>query len=128
MKKAIGLKLDIEIIDMVNEIAKQKNWSKNSVVEEAIKQFFYKNQDNSKTTKSKTISKIGDKHFKFIFEEVLEFGEAGEVSIAVSKVYADEDIKYQEFDYKKGDLVLDSEKESWMKSIFKYQNIDVIPD
>lgn len=131
MARAISWKLDESTLGMIDELAALKNWSKATVIREAIKLLYDENIKKDDLEKGRI--KIDNKYFKILSFTTVEIGEHGDMGIGIDKIIADEDIEYKEFKYAKGDLIYDNdsleEKYSNInKTILQYQNYDDIPE
>lgn len=123
MKKAFSLRLEQEIIDKINKIAKTNKWSQSIVVEEALKNYTKKTKRVKKVKRVK-IKKINNnsewtngiitlgeeyKQYKVKMKEQFEIEDMYSAHINILAIIADEDINIYEFDIKKGDVIYDSE-------------------
>jgi predicted transcriptional regulator len=134
MKKAVTYKLDQQVLDIIDKMAEEKKWSKVAIIETSVKEFYEKNKvENKQQEAQKSTIKVGDKYFKVTMYTSVEIGECGDIGIGIDRIYADEDIKFEEFIYKKGQLIYDNDSEdenlsNINKTILVYQNYDDIPD
>ena len=134
MKKAVTYKLDQDVLNMIDKMAEENKWSKVYIIETAVKELHEKN--NATTNKKmleKSRIKVGAKYFNVTMYTSVDIGQYGDMGIGIDKIFADEDIAYKEFAYKKGDLIYDNDSlekkySNINQTILVYQNYDDIPD
>jgi hypothetical protein len=121
-----NLSIEKEILEMVETIATKENRSFTNTLETAIKEY-YKN--NIKEEYRKDFITIGPEfeNFKVLIKDEMEITDDGYGSLNILEIIADENIKYEEFNYNKGDIIYkhdDEEHNNLNKTIFSHQYID----
>ncbi|MDD5589428.1 MAG: hypothetical protein PHP92_05210 [Candidatus Nanoarchaeia archaeon] len=121
-----NLRLDENVISMIETISEKENRSFVNAIETCVREYYKTNYNTEWRAGTITIGK-DYKNYKVLMKEQFEIEEYG-ACINVLAIIADEDFKLNEFSYKKGDIIYDSESKdenlnNINKTVLVYQYI-----
>src|SRR4030043_170330 len=121
-----NFRIDEKILEMIEIISGKENRSFVNTIETCVKEY-YKNKYNVELVDTRITLGKDYRNYRVKMKQEFEFDEES-ASMNVLAIVADEDIKINEFDIKKGDVIYDEESKdenlsNINKTVLVYQYI-----